>query len=147
MDCSDIEADHRLMGALTAILIIVVAFAVLAVLSWNWGTDSRTGRDWEWRPEESTPASSESRLRQPARLLESARRHLAEQAEIQERLALLDRPWEETFLHWSGDPTDPRLHGQITPPRDGRRRSVTRSGWCPGLLRERDRNEPRCGSH
>lgn len=135
------------MGALTAILIIVVAFAVLAVLTWKWGTDSRVGRDWEWRPEESTPASSAGHMGRSARLLSSARRHLAEQAEIQERLALLDRPWEETFLHWSGDPTEPRLHGRIAPPRDGRRRSVTRSGWCPGLLRERDRTEPRCGTH
>ena len=52
----------------------------------------------------------------------------AEQNELQERLLLLNRPWEEEYLHWA----DGELHGSVPPPADGRRRSVTRSGWCPG---------------
>ena len=28
---------------------------------------------------------------------------LAEQSELQERLGLLNRPWEEDFVHWAGD--------------------------------------------
>jgi hypothetical protein len=54
--------------------------------------------------------------------------------ELQERLALADRPWEERFLHWApADDGGWRLHGDVVPPADGRRRSTTRSGWCPGL--------------
>jgi hypothetical protein len=56
----------------------------------------------------------------------------AEQAEVAERLALRNRPWEEAFLHWSGDADAPDLHGQYLPP-PGRPRSVTRAGWCLGV--------------
>jgi hypothetical protein len=52
----------------------------------------------------------------------------AGQVELQERLLLLNRPWEEQFLHWA----DGELHGTVAPPADGRRRSVTGQGWCPG---------------
>jgi hypothetical protein len=52
----------------------------------------------------------------------------ARQVELQERLLLLNRPWEEEFLHWA----DGELHGSVVPPADGRRRSVTGAGWCPG---------------
>ncbi|HEX4225999.1 MAG TPA: hypothetical protein VHZ97_26780 [Pseudonocardiaceae bacterium] len=51
-----------------------------------------------------------------------------EQAELQERAALLSRPWAEDYLHWSA--RDGRLHGHLMPPRGWRRYSVTRSGWC-----------------
>jgi hypothetical protein len=51
----------------------------------------------------------------------------ADQVELHERLILLNRPWEEEFLHWA----DGELHGSLTPPRDGRRRSTTKRGWCP----------------
>ena len=57
---------------------------------------------------------------------------LAGQRELQERLVLINRPWEEEFLHWGPDGT---LHGHLTPPADGRQRSITRSGWCPGARR------------
>jgi hypothetical protein len=57
------------------------------------------------------------------------RRFYAEQVEIQERLLLVNRPWEEEFLHWS----DGALHGSAVPPADRRQHSVTRGGWCPGL--------------
>ena len=50
----------------------------------------------------------------------------AVQVELQERLVVLNRPWEQELLHWS----DGELHGCIQPPADGRRRSVTAGGWC-----------------
>lgn len=53
-----------------------------------------------------------------------------EQNEIQERLLLLNRPWEEDFTHWA---QDGHLHGHLTPPDNGKRNSVTSTGWCPGL--------------
>jgi hypothetical protein len=46
-----------------------------------------------------------------------------------ERRSLQGRPWEEELLHWAKDGT---LHGTISPPSDGRRRSTTPDGWCPG---------------
>jgi hypothetical protein len=52
----------------------------------------------------------------------------AGQVELQERLLLINRPWEEELLHWA----DGELHGAVAPPADGRRRSVTGRGWCPG---------------
>jgi hypothetical protein len=52
----------------------------------------------------------------------------AAQVELQERLLLLNRPWEEELLHWA----DGELHGSVVPPQDARRRSVTGAGWCPG---------------
>ncbi len=56
-----------------------------------------------------------------------------EQNEIQERLLLTNRPWKEEFIHWAHDGLHWHLHGHLTPPDDGRRRSVTSTGWCPGL--------------
>lgn len=50
----------------------------------------------------------------------------ATQVELQERLVVLGRPWEQELLHWSGD----ELHGHVAPPSDGRRRGVTTGGWC-----------------
>jgi hypothetical protein len=63
------------------------------------------------------------------RAWQGLRRLWTEQVEIQERLLLVNRPWEEEFLHWS----DGVLHGSVAPPADRRRRSVTSSGWCPAL--------------
>ena len=56
-----------------------------------------------------------------------------EQAELHERLALLNRPWVEDYLHWSA--VDGTLHGHLLPPRGWRRYSVTRSGWCQHDMR------------
>jgi hypothetical protein len=56
------------------------------------------------------------------------REAVEEQAELQERLALLNRPWAEEYLHWS--PIDGTLHGHLMPPSGWRRYSVTRRGWC-----------------
>jgi hypothetical protein len=57
----------------------------------------------------------------------------AEVTELHERQRLYNRPWEEEFLHWAYDGRAWQLHGHLPPPDDGRRRSVTKSGWCPGL--------------
>lgn len=67
------------------------------------------------------------------RLWRGFREFLAVQVELHERAALLDRPWEEEFLHWADGW---ELHGRLLPP-SGLRRSTTRSGWCPGAGRVR----------
>jgi hypothetical protein len=73
-------------------------------------------------------------LRNRLRRLTSALREFdAEVTELHERQRLLNRPWEEEFLHWAYDGRTWQLHGRLTPPNDGRRRSVTKNGWCPGL--------------
>jgi hypothetical protein len=52
------------------------------------------------------------------------------QIELQERWLLLNRPWEEEFLHWSHDGENWQLHGhRLPPPR--RRLGTTSTGWCP----------------
>ena len=48
------------------------------------------------------------------RALRGLREFLAVQVELHERAALLDRPWEEEFLHWVGDGLE--LHGRLVPP-------------------------------
>ncbi|GAA1307258.1 hypothetical protein GCM10009610_20520 [Pseudonocardia xinjiangensis] len=50
--------------------------------------------------------------------------------ELEQRRALLDRPWEEEFLHWAADGS---LHGSRLPPVAKHRRghSTTTGGWCP----------------
>jgi hypothetical protein len=52
--------------------------------------------------------------------------------ELEQRRELLDRPWEEEYLHWAADGT---LHGVRIPPAGRRRFSTTTGGWCPGLAR------------
>jgi hypothetical protein len=52
------------------------------------------------------------------------------QVELWDRWLLLNRPWEEEWLHWGADGA---LHGSLPPPEGGRRHNVTVSGWCPGL--------------
>jgi hypothetical protein len=64
------------------------------------------------------------------RLLARLRHFNATQIELHERLLLLNRPWEEHFLHWSWNGYDWQLHGHLPPP-SGRRRSTTSTGWCP----------------
>ena len=56
-------------------------------------------------------------------------------AELHERFALMQRPWEEDFLHWAQDADGPHLHGHLVSGSD-RRTGVTRSGWCPGLRQQ-----------
>ncbi len=55
---------------------------------------------------------------------------------LRERRSLAGRPWEEDLLHWAKDGT---LHGSVTPPPDGKRRSITTDGWCPGWALELQR--------
>ena len=64
-------------------------------------------------------------------LLRGLREAHAVQNELQERALLRQEPSLEEFLHWSYDGEEWRLHGSRIPKSDGRRRSVTRSGWCP----------------
>jgi hypothetical protein len=55
---------------------------------------------------------------------------------MRERRALQRKPWEEDLLHWAKDGT---LHGTVSPPADGRRRSTTSDGWCPAWALELQR--------
>lgn len=73
-----------------------------------------------------------------ARLLARLREFHATQVELQQRLWLLNQPWEEEFLHWASDAGHWKLHGHVLPPPDGKRHSVTSRGWCPGSRRARD---------
>jgi hypothetical protein len=72
-----------------------------------------------------------------ARLWTQLRRFHDEQVETHQRLWLLNNPWEEDFLHWAADGT---LHGTRAP-LPGRRRGVTKGGWCIGL-RDRHIDDP-----
>jgi len=65
-------------------------------------------------------------------VVDHARRIWAEIYEIEQRRALLNRPWEEEFLHWARDEHGWHLHGHLTPGKHTR--SVSSTGWCPGLL-------------
>jgi hypothetical protein len=64
------------------------------------------------------------------RALEQVREFFSTQESIYERQLLLNRPWEEEFLHWSWTGEQWVLHGCLVPP-PGRHRSTTRDGWCP----------------
>jgi hypothetical protein len=59
---------------------------------------------------------------------------VALQEALHERRQLLDRPWEEDLLHWHREGDSWQLHGEHAPPADGRRRSTTSDGWCPGAI-------------
>ena len=76
-----------------------------------------------------------------ARGLAWLRQRAAVQEALHERRQLLDRPWEEDFLHWHRDGDRWELHGEHAPPADGRRHSTTGDGWCPGVL-PRSRHSP-----
>jgi hypothetical protein len=69
------------------------------------------------------------------RLVACLQELVADYERLHERQQLLDRPWEEDFVHWSWDGQEWQLHGHLTPPPDGRRRSTTRDGWCPHCTR------------
>ncbi len=76
-------------------------------------------------------STAHSRLR---RLWSVLREFNATQIELVERQALLDRPWEEDFMHWAHDGQSWQLHGHLVPS-GGRRRSTTGEGWCPARCR------------
>jgi hypothetical protein len=65
------------------------------------------------------------------RLLAAVHEHVAVLLELSERQDLLNRPWEREYMHWSNRDGCWRLHGHRAVPDDGRRRGVTRGGWCP----------------
>lgn len=52
-----------------------------------------------------------------------------EHDEVQQRLAILRRPWTFDQAHWVPGPHGPVLHGSTPPPRGGRG-PVTSGGWC-----------------
>jgi hypothetical protein len=113
---------------MTALLVLFLLFTALALAAVRWGADTRVSSEWRWAP--STGAAQGAG---PVAVPKHAvGRAWAEQVELQERLALLNRPWEEEFLHWSGEGPDRRLHGSVPPPAVHRRHSVTSRGWCPG---------------
>ncbi len=66
------------------------------------------------------------------RLFKRLQRLTADLRELEERRGLLDRPWEEDFLHWACEDDGWQLHGHIVPPPRRRTSSVTSQGWCPG---------------
>lgn len=105
---------------MTTLLVLFVIFTALGLAAVRWGADTRVSGEWRWAP----PAG--------AAATRAVGRAWADQVELQERAALLNRPWEEEFLHWSGEGPDRRLHGTVPPPRSRRRLSVTARGWCPG---------------
>ncbi len=65
-----------------------------------------------------------------------------DQRELEERRMLLDRPWEEDFLHWARDEHGWHLHGRFVSPPRRRASSVTSQGWCPGTARTRQQQLP-----
>ena len=65
------------------------------------------------------------------RALEQVREFFSTQESIYERQLLLNRPWEEEFLHWSWTGERWVLHAHIIPPPGRHHRSTTRDGWCP----------------
>ncbi|MBV8997355.1 MAG: hypothetical protein JO287_27495 [Pseudonocardiales bacterium] len=71
------------------------------------------------------------------RLIDRLRQVLADVRELEERRALLDRPWEEDLLHWAHGEQGWQLHGQFIPPARRRTSSATSRGWCPRLSRIR----------
>jgi hypothetical protein len=106
----------------TWLLALMLAAACYAA-AWRCGVDSRNGRYW--------------RAHTPSGDLAATRRALirvvSDVRELEERRALLERPWEEEFPHWARDDRGWHLHGHVAPPPRRRTRSVTSQGWCPGL--------------
>jgi hypothetical protein len=76
------------------------------------------------------------------RLLLGLRQFNATQIELQERLLLLNRPWEEECLHWCWDGHGWQLHGNRLPAPPGPR-GTTSEGWCPQLRHPSSRGSPR----
>ncbi len=68
-----------------------------------------------------------------SRLLTWLRERKDVQLELCERRVLLNRPWEEDFVHWAYDGSGWHLHGHLLPPHAKGRRSTTSRGWCPAL--------------
>ena len=63
--------------------------------------------------------------------LRGLRGFFADVSEANQRLALIQQPWLEDFVHWCGDGEDAVLHGYRSF-RGRRSPAVTSSGWCLG---------------
>jgi hypothetical protein len=72
------------------------------------------------------------------RLAKRLHRFSSDLRELGERRVLLDRPWEEDFLHWARDGQGCQLHGHLVPSPQRRASSVTSRGWCPEWHTDRD---------
>jgi hypothetical protein len=68
-----------------------------------------------------------------ARIWGALREGFGDSAELQERLALLNRPWAEDHLHWVDGEDGPELHGTLVPPKGWRHFSTTHRGWCQAM--------------
>lgn len=66
------------------------------------------------------------------RLLDHVRTWWADVRELDQRLALLARPWDEELLHWAAGPQGWELHGSYLP--SSARAARTDRGWCVGAL-------------
>jgi hypothetical protein len=64
------------------------------------------------------------------RLWTALKQGTEDQKYLSEKQALLDRPWEEDFLHFG---LDGSIHGRFVPP-NNRRLSTTADGWCTGVM-------------
>ena len=104
-------------------LLVLTLAALCYAAACRYGVDSRSGRYWRAH----TPWGDLVAIRR------ALVRVVSDLREMDERRALLDRPWEEDFLHWARDERGWHLHGHLTPPPRRRIKSVTSRGWCPGL--------------
>ncbi len=128
---------------MTVLLVVSVMTASLAIgrLSRRWCRPASPGPESEGqRSSDSGDAgllrrdrkmSSVKRL--ASRLVTWLRERKDVQLELCERRVLLNRPWEEDFVHWAYDGSGWHLHGHLLPPHAKSRRSTTSRGWCPAL--------------
>lgn len=79
-------------------------------------------------------AGKRGRMGSWSRLRAAVRSIVSEVEEWEERRVLINRPWEEEFLHWVREGDGWHLHGQLPPPRHGCR-CPTSGGWCLGRAR------------
>ncbi|WP_375486315.1 hypothetical protein [uncultured Jatrophihabitans sp.] len=66
--------------------------------------------------------------------MNALRTFFASVSEANQRVALIQQPWLEDFVHWCGDGEDAVLHGHRSF-RGKRSPAVTSSGWCLGMSR------------
>jgi hypothetical protein len=137
------SADQRGAVGLEVVVMLVWLLASVLVVSlcaaaWRYGVG---GHDDEDRHTRRRATSLERRAYGPRNsphrdlvaVYRVLRRVTGDLRELDERRALLDRPWEEDFLHWAHDEQGWHMHGHLVPPPRRRGSSVTSRGWCPGL--------------
>jgi len=128
---------------MTVLLVVSIVTAALTIghLSRRWCRPASPGPESEGQR---SSDSADARVRHSDRKMSSVKRlasrlvaWLRERKDVQlelcERRVLLNRPWEEDFVHWAYDGSGWHLHGHLLPPRGKGRRSTTSRGWCPAL--------------